>query len=573
MQIKKIAINNYRNLDGLSVVFADTCNFIVGENNLGKSNLLNIFQILFTNRSFKYNDFTDILKPIEITLQLKLEDIEIGHFEDLFDTTDYRLINITCRQLTTDDNIEFYHTETNTFIQPSVVRCVNFIHYDSLRNPMTEINFDKGRGVGRFLANVVKNYLEEKQLTNNDFINENKVSEFLENINSKIVKLKTFNDFKINASTDDNLENLLSKIIVLKDEKGEPLNKSGYGVQFLILITLSILERIQSIKAQRKEKGIFEHEIEHTKHISLIIGLDEPEIHLHPYMQRSLIKYLNNIISNKNLEFQQLVKELFDIDGFNGQIIITTHSPNILLNDYRQIIRLYPVNGKTKIKSGSEIVLDERLSKRLHMHFPYIKEAFFSRCVIFVEGDSEESSFYHFAEKMSVDLDELGISIIQSRGGEVAAIKILMELATKFDIPSVGIGDKDNNTPVEVPLYITSKKDFEEELVSLIDLGEEVFLSEIVADYDSADAIVQVGALNKYAFKAYQITQNKYTSDLKLSDIPKTDMLNLKAFYLTWFSSKKSFPLGKLIGEKIFLDNIPTIYKVVIRKAKELSIQ
>lgn len=571
MQIKKLTINNYRNLDCQSVSFADNCNFIVGENNLGKSNLLNLLQILFTNRAFKFHDFTDISKPIEISLQVKLEDIEIGHFEDLFDTNDYHLINISCRQITTDDNIEFYHTETNTYIHPTVIRCVNYIHYDSLRNPISEINFDKGRGVGKFLSNIVANYLAAKKLKDTDFINEQKLNELLGDLNGKISKLKTFNDFKINATSESDLESLLSKIIVLKDDKGNSLTKSGYGVQFLILITLSILERIQSIKEQRKEKGIFEHDTNHTKHISLIIGLDEPEIHLHPYMQRSLIKYLNNIISNKNVEFQQLVKELFDIDGFNGQIIVATHSPNILLNDYTQIIRLYPKNGITNIKSGSQVILTEKHSKRLHMHFPSIKEAFFSRCVIFVEGDSEESSFSHFAEKMSIDFDELGISVIQSRGGEVTAIKLLIDLVSKFDIPSTGIGDRDNNSPVLPPLYLTTKKDFEEELISLIDNGKESVLSEIVEEFDSDNAIVQINSLNKYAVKAYNIQPTNFISDLRLLDILETDILNLKAFYLTWFAGKKSYPLGKLIGEKLLIDEIPLVYKTVIAKAVELS--
>ena len=571
MQIKKLTINNYRNLDGQKISFADSCNFIVGENNLGKSNLLYMLHILFTNRAFKFDDFKDILKPIEIILQLKLEDIEIGHFEDLFDIDDYHLINIACRQLTIEDNIEFYHLETNTFIQSSVVRCINYIYYDSLRNPISEINFDKGRGVGRFLSNIVAKYLEEKKLFDTDFINEGKVNELLGNINAIISKLKTFNDFKINANSESDLESLLSKIIVLKDEKGESLAKSGYGVQFLILITLSILERIQSIKEQRKEKGIFEHETKHTKHISLILGLDEPEIHLHPYMQRSLIKYLNNIISNENSGFQQLVKELFDIDGFNGQIIIATHSPNILLNDYKQIIRLYPHSGGIKIKSGSEIVLDPQYSKHLYMQFPFIKEAFFSRCVIFVEGVSEEGSFTHFATKMAIDFDDLGICIIQSRGGGVKTIDILMKLVAKFDIQSVGIGDRDNNGPTTAPLYITTKKDFEEEFVSLIDTGKETFLNDLVKEYEGADAVVQEGALNKYAVKAYGITATNFTADLKLLDIVKTDIVKLKSFYLTWLSGNKSYPLGKLIGLKIVVEDIPVVYKTAILKAVELS--
>jgi putative ATP-dependent endonuclease of OLD family len=573
MQVKQLKINNYRNLHQQKVSFADQCNFIVGENNLGKSNLLNLLQIIFTNRAFKPEDFTDTTKPIEIELQLKLEEIEVGHFEDLFDTTDYHLINIRCQQISSDDNLEFYHSETNTFIQPPVIRTINFISYDSLRNPISEINFDKGKGVGKFLTNLVGSYLKEKSLTDKDFISEEKLNDLLANINTRISKVRAFNEFKIKATPETNLENLLPKIIALKDEKGDPLTKSGYGVQFLILITLSILERIQSIKAQRQERGIFEDETTHKKFISLVIGLDEPEIHLHPYMQRSLVKYLNGIISNSNSDFQQLVKELFQIDGFCGQILIASHSPNILLNDYRQVIRLYPKGGKTTIISGTEVQLEEKLAKRLHMHFPHIKEAFFSRCVLFVEGDSEESGFSEFAKKMDIDLDELGISVIQSRGGEIAAIKTLVELARKFDIPAVGIGDKDANDPATIsqPIFVTNLRDYEEELVSLIDRGGENFLNQIVTEFDGADATVQANSLNKQAVKTYKITTTDFTSELKLSTIPKADVTSLKAFYLTWFAQNKSYPLGKLIGERIAAENIPSIYKTVISKAVELA--
>ena len=570
MQIKRLTIRNYRNLHGQEVKFADNCNFIVGENNLGKSNILNLLQVLFSNRGFRDTDFTDLNNPVEIILQILLADIEIGHFEDLFDADDYRLINIKCLQENDSDNVNFSHLETGTYIQPAIIRCINYIYYDSLRNPVSEINFDKGKGAGRFLSSMLAGHIEQKNLKSDDFIKDAPMNALLSDINQKLAKLKAFNDFSFKASSESDLLSLLSRIVVLKNDKGEPLANSGYGVQFLLLITLSILERIHAIKLQRKEKGIFEDETDHKKYISLIIGLDEPEIHLHPYMQRSLIKYLNKIIANQNSDFQQLIKQLFDIDSFNGQIIIATHSPNILLNDYRQVIRLYPDNG-TKIKSGSQVILLDKEAKRLHMHFPYIKEAFFSRCVIFVEGDSEESSFPDFAAKMSIDLDELGISVIQSRGGEVAAIKLLIELAQKFDIPATGIGDRDNQAAVAPPLYLTLKKDFEEELVSLIDAGKEGFLEDIVKEFEGENVTVQTGQLNKYAFKAYNLVAVPYTADLKLADIPKSDIIKLKGFYLSWFAGNKSYPLGKLIGEKIDVGDIPPIYKTVINQAVTLA--
>jgi len=571
MKITKLEIHNYRNLDGVKISLEENCNFIVGENNLGKSNLLSLINMLFTSRAFKPDDFKDVSLPVEVNFQLKLAPIEIGHFQDLFDLDDYSLINITARQDNTDDNIVFFHSETTTYIQPSVVKCLNYIHYDSLRNPVAEINFDKGKGVGRFLRNIISQYLKNNGISDADFLDDTKVTELLGSINEKIVKIKSFKDFGIRASTEDDAENLLSKIVVLKDGKGDSFLKTGYGVQFLILVTLSVLEKLHAIRTQRGDRGIFEDETRGTRSISLIIGLDEPEIHLHPYMQRSLIKYLNSVITNNNDEFKTLIKELFDIDEFIGQVIVVTHSPNILLNDYKQIIRFYSEAGVTKIISGSQFTLGEQLHKHLYLHFPFIKEAFFSRCAIFVEGDSEFSSFPLFGKKLSTEFDDLGICVIQAGGDSIPQ---LIELATKFGIPSVGVTDKDDgaNPPTLPNHYETNLRDFEAELISLIDSDKESILRAILCAYDSQgiNRTMEVKSLNKRAFSKHGIGAAPFTSPLKLADIASTDTANLKAFYITWFSVCKSYPLGLLIGEHLSLAEIPAIYQTVITEAKKL---
>ena len=571
MKITQLQIYNYRNLDGVKVTFAEDCNFIVGENNLGKSNLLSLLNIIFTSRACRYEDFKDPSLPIEVQFQVKLSPVELGHFQDLFDVDDYSLINIVARQDNTDDYINFYHAETNTYIQSSIIKCINYIHYDSLRNPVAEINFDKGKGVGRFLRNIISQYLESAGISDAEFLDDTKVTALLAAINQKISKIKSFQDFGIIASSEDDAENLLSKIVVLKDGKGDSLTKAGYGVQFLILVTLSILEKLQTIRNQRGDRGIFENEEEATKSISLVIGLDEPEIHLHPYMQRSLIKYLNSIINNKNQNFKQLVKELFDIDEFVGQIIVVTHSPNIILNDYKQIIRFYSEKGITKIVSGSEITLNSQLQKHLYLHFPFIKEAFFSRCAIFVEGDSEFGCFPSFGQKLSIEFDDLGICVLQARG---EAIHQLIELATKFGIQSVGITDKDDGTKTpSLPNHFeTSLRDFEAEIISLIDLGKEDILRKIICGFDSMGIKreMEINALNKRAHRKHGIGSAPFTQKLILENITLTDIENLKAYYLTWFSINKSYPLGLLIGEHIQLSEIPNIYQTVIQEAKKL---
>ena len=571
MQIRKLKIENFRNFNSVEISFNDACNFIVGENNLGKSNILNLLNIIFAKRAFGIDDFFDKTKPINIEFQLKLSDEEIGHFEDLFDLDDYSLINVVCKQITPDDNIEFYHKETDTYISHPTIRSINYIFYDSLRNPISEINFDKRRGVGKFLTKIVKDYLSREDITTDELLKSSKLEKLLSNVNSKLSKIKAIKDYELSAKIDNKIEELIPKLISLKDQKGNELTKSGYGVQFLLLVTLSILDKLQFILEQRGEKGIFENDENDERYISLILGLDEPEIHLHPYMQRSLIKYLNKIIKNDNSDFQSLIKELFGIDRFIGQIIIATHSPSIILNNYKHILRLYEDDNTTKIISGCNLSLVEQLEKHLLLHFPFIKEAFFARCVIFVEGDSEYGSFPYFGLKCGIDFDDFGISVIQAGGDSIIQ---LLQLAEQFGIPAVGIKDSDGDTSPtgQNNFFKTNKRDFEDELVSLIDEDKENILRDIINEYDSQgeNRKLEAKAINKRAYKKYEYLAAPIDKSLTLSDIELSNLEHLKSYYVTWFSINKSQPLGRLIGIKLQEADVPQIYKDVIIKAKSL---
>lgn len=98
-----------------------------------------------------------------------------------------------------------------------------------------------------------------------------------------------------------------------------------------------------------------------------------------------MIRKIKALIENNNQEFLNLLKDLFDIDGLTGQIFIATHSPNILLDNYRQFIRLYKSTGtdsQLKIVSGMNVVIDDKLYKHMLHNFIYLKEAMFSKCII-----------------------------------------------------------------------------------------------------------------------------------------------------------------------------------------------
>ena len=571
MRIKELSVENYRNLNSATIALEESCNFIVGENNLGKSNILNLLNIIFTRRGFAYDDFSDANLPITVNVRIKLANDEIGHFEDLFDVDDYSYINIVCRQVSPDENMEFYHLETETYISPSLIKCLNFIYYDSLRNPISEISFDSSRGVGRFLSRMIKDYLSDKDINTDSLVDTEFTGDLLANVNTKLGKIKSFKDHEIKAVLEGDISLLFPKLISLQDNKGGPLSKCGYGIQFLLLVTLSILDKLQTISDQRGETGVFVNEDTGEKSISVVLGLDEPEIHLHPYMQRSLVKYLNRVINNEDSDLRVLIKELFGIDRLDGQIIIATHSPSIILNNFKQIIRLYKDGINTKIVSGTNLSLGEQLEKHLLLHFPFIKEAFFARCAIFVEGDSEYGSFPFFAKKCNIDLDDCGICIIQAGGDSVLQLILLAE---KFGIPCVGIRDSDgDNTPTgNQNLWKTTERDFEAELMKLIDMGKETVLYDLVCEYDSvgAERIMEAKALNNRAFKKYHYLTEPISSNLKLSEIEKTNIINLKAYYSTWFGINKSQPLGLLIGMKLSKSEIPQIYVNLIEQAKSL---
>lgn len=571
MRIKEISVENYRNLNSATIAFDESCNFIVGENNLGKSNILNLLNIIFTRRGFVYDDFSDANLPITVNVRIKLANDEIGHFEDLFDVDDYSYINIVCRQVSPDENMEFYHLETETYISPSLIKCLNFIYYDSLRNPISEISFDSSRGVGRFLSRMIKDYLFDKDINTDSLVDTEFTDDLLVNVNTKLGKIKSFKDHEIKAVLEGDISLLFPKLISLQDNKGGSLSKCGYGIQFLLLVTLSILDKLQTISDQRGETGVFVNEDTGEKSISVVLGLDEPEIHLHPYMQRSLVKYLNRVINNEDSDLRVLIKELFGIDRLDGQIIIATHSPSIILNDFKQIIRLYKDGINTKIVSGTNLSLGEQLEKHLLLHFPFIKEAFFARCAIFVEGDSEYGSFPFFAKKCNIDLDDCGICIIQAGGDSVLQLILLAE---KFGIPCVGIRDSDgDNTPTgNQNLWKTTERDFEAELMKLIDIGKETVLYDLVCEYDSvgAERIMEAKALNNRAFKKYHYLTEPISLNLKLSEIEKTNIINLKAYYSTWLGINKSQPLGLLIGMKLSKSEIPQIYIDLIEHAKSL---
>ena len=73
MYIKKIAeIFNYRNMSGSIISFDKALNFIIGENNIGKTHLLELLNSVFSVGKFVETDFFNVLAFLKIILILMI---------------------------------------------------------------------------------------------------------------------------------------------------------------------------------------------------------------------------------------------------------------------------------------------------------------------------------------------------------------------------------------------------------------------------------------------------------------------------------------------------------------------
>lgn len=562
MEITYIKISNYRNLNELEIFINKDINYIVGENNVGKSNFQNCLVKTLTCKSFQTDDFEDESKQITINLSLHLTDEEVGIFDDMVDPVEKETINIIAVQENPDDNIKYYHKETNGAISNSLIKKINIISYDSLRNPKNEINFSKTKGAGAFLNYLVHRYTEEHSTT---IIRQNEVKKVEKYLANSLNNLNVIKRFGIKPQVDIDSADILSKILLLRDKNEINIPENGYGVQFNLLIMLSLLEKI--IEFRKRNKNI-------DKSFSSLLIFDEPEIHMHPYLQRTLIKEINKLALGQDEHFNILLKEYFGIEHFRAQIIITTHSPNILNDDYSKIIRMYKKDERTLAVSCSNIRLDSKEKKQLLMQFEYIKEAIFSRAAIVVEGESEYGSFRGFAEKLDVDFDKEGISLIKAGGAD--SIPTIIKLFNKLAIRTVGVIDNDKkiekNLPNEEHLFYTKTKCFDSEIVDRVLFNKDyIVLENILREYDSAgfDRCLQKSTINNI-IQTFNYKNLNADKDYRFADVGKDNKL-YKVMFVTWFSINKCILLGKTIGNNLDKKDIPVNYVKAINKVKEYA--
>lgn len=217
----------------------------------------------------------------------------------------------------------------------------------------------------------------------------------------------------------------------VKDEAGFSISASELGEGLQNAMVLAILRAFESTQ----KKGA-------------ILLIEEPEMFLHPQMQRSLYKTLRKI-------------------GENNQVIYTTHSPHFVsIPEFDEVLLVRKGANGTEV-TASDLSLTPALREKFRKELdPERNEFFFARRVLFVEGDTEKLALPEFATKRNMDLDKVGVTIVEVGGKR--SLKAMAEVAISFGIPTGILFDRDSG---EFGSKREEEEAYNEELLALAPEG------------------------------------------------------------------------------------------------------
>ncbi|QLH11007.1 ATP-dependent endonuclease [Nitrosarchaeum sp. AC2] len=493
MKIKSLKAKNFKSFlpEGIDYNVQDGLNTIVGENNVGKSNITKILSeliLLMENQNdFKITEAfqgnIDNAVELEIQVILSGDDIEflmtrfsvpINHKEEF--------IQIFGKNLT-------IHFIFSRFTGPKITTLFGKMIFIDNRGAMDITSFGKGYHPKDWLTFI--NGVSQKSLNLVDAVNEalspsqseptpmfqfnqNTLRYFHELFNETIMIFSEFrerpsSEVRTGVFSSPTGREVASVLFNLKNggrKKGKRFEQiQSHFTQIFPNLKLDTREGHQifitksndyEIEQNAIGAGIIEIIILLTHLIGThnhVFVLDEPELHLHPHAKRSISKLIRTASET-------------------NQIICVTHSTNFIhMNSINNITYVQDKNGHSELgRLPPNYFTDDEIKKLQRITESRQKEFLFSRAVLLVEGDTEVGAMPILAQRIRSDLDMHNISVI---GVDSHYFALFSKLLRGFRIPHIVMLDNDTIYNIETSIDVDSQKIITSSLIrQLDDLGE-----------------------------------------------------------------------------------------------------
>ena len=470
--IKTVRIAGFRGLENIEVTLEQTT-ILTGMNNTGKTSFLKALQLALGNRQFvSQDDFfikgSSVSEKIIIDLLIvpingdgkRCENFSDG-WEILF-TTD-RIRNddignafISLRTIITFDMLknsyktqqfilqdwpEFKQDDVDWFGVDNSKRTsfhfdeVPFFYMDAQRDILEDTKL-RSSYLGKMLSKIEYSPKDIKDIEDQiKLLNEKAVSssDILSNIKTTLKELDTAMDtrsegIEITPFT-KKIRDLNKGLTIYYTDRQDSFSMEYHGMgtrSWSSLLTLKSFIALL-LKNAEKEKSVF----------FPVLAIEEPEAHLHPNAQKKL--------------FGQ-------IDAIAGQKIISTHSANIAATaKLGQIRSFYKDETVNCGRIETESLTGEDIRKINRQVINTRGEIFFSKLIVFFEGETEEQALPILAQKnfgktsVEMGLDFVGVG---GYGGYLPFLRF----AEALKIPWIIFSDAENTSGKNIKTSV--KKQF-----------------------------------------------------------------------------------------------------------------
>lgn len=434
-RVAKILIQGYRSVEKAEIVFPENTPLVlIGENNAGKSNIVRAVDLVCGefwpgNYEPQDNEFYRRDRSNDIHIEVQFSE-PLGRHGSVYWECDSER----------DPAVEFRGVD-----RPS--GRTNYVKSDE-RDELIAVTISADRRLSYQLSYSNKYTMLSKlmhrfhkTMLGNEGVRERLAEKFAET-KAIFEEIEEFAAFR--QSLRDDFAGLISTMTHRLDVDFEAYNPAN----FFHALRLQADEEGQARTLEELGTGeeqmlaiAFAHAYAKAFHGGILLAIEEPEAHLHPLAQDWLAKKVHRMAT----------------DGL--QILLTTHSPtfvNLLNMEGIALVRKSAEHGTTVVQKTKAAIVDwcvakgvprERISEDLIQDFYHagatkeIKEGFFAKRIVLVEGPTEALALPVYLEAVGFDCSANGVAVVPVGGkGNLAK---WWRLFTAYGFPVYIVFDND----------------------------------------------------------------------------------------------------------------------------------